>query len=64
MSDNSVRNTTASLLAALLAAALFYLAASARGYQDMDIYGGTVYTFLLSLIVALSLLPKIVLKKI
>lgn len=64
MSDGrgkKIGNMVTSLVLAIVIALVFYLGATqVEGSEGVDLIGGTIYSFVLSLIIFLTLVPRIV----
>jgi hypothetical protein len=55
-----IGNLVVSLVLAVLIALVFYLGATqVEGSEGVDLIGGTIYTLVLSLIVFLTLVPRV-----
>jgi high-affinity Fe2+/Pb2+ permease len=60
MAIGQMRNVILGLGVAILLTFLFYIASvQIGGYDNVDIQGGLVYTFVLSLIISLAVIPKL-----
>ncbi len=57
---NQLRNVIIGVIIAVVLSLVFYLASmQIGGYESIDIQGGAFYTFVLSLIISLSVIPKL-----
>ncbi|MFQ6060324.1 MAG: hypothetical protein ACE5KV_03365 [Thermoplasmata archaeon] len=54
------KNAVVAVVLSLIVVLIFYLATvQIGGYETVDILGGAVYTFILSMIVSFSVVPKL-----
>lgn len=60
MASNQLKNVIMGFVIALVLAIVFYLASiQIGGYDAIDVQGGAFYTFVLSLIISLAVIPKL-----
>lgn len=60
MAIGQIRDVILGLVAAIIMTVIFYLASvQMGGYEDVDIQGGAFYTFVLSLIISLAVIPRL-----
>lgn len=60
-SGKKIGNLVASLVLSVIMALVFYLGAKqVEGSEGVDLIGGTVYTLVLSLIIFLTLVPRMI----
>lgn len=60
MASGQIKNVILGLIVAILLTVLFYITSvQIGGYDNVDIQGGSFYTFVLSLIISLAVIPKI-----
>ncbi len=60
MASGQMRNVILGVVVAIILTVLFYFATvQIGGFDDVDVVGGSFYTFVLSLIISLAVIPKL-----